>query len=81
MATRSTRPELEVFVNDMGTISIQRDARFGNDDAIVVVDPDDVSALIRALEHARREALRVDSDEWEEVTRPAIHPRRPVSSS
>jgi hypothetical protein len=82
MATRSKGPELEVFLNDMGTISIRRERPLAQDDALVVVDPDDVSALIRALDLARRQALRSDADEPEEVTRPAIiYPRRPVSSS
>ena len=82
MATISQRPGLEVFVNEIGTITIQQDVgRTAEDEPLVVVHPDDVSTLIRALEEARRKTRRAGAEEREEVTVPAfVYPRRPVSS-
>jgi hypothetical protein len=89
MASIPARSGLEIFVNDVGTITIRQDdpAPFASaaDEPMVVVHPDDVSTLIRALEEARRQARRGandDQDEREEVTVPAFfYPPRPVSSS
>jgi hypothetical protein len=92
MANIPARSGLEIFVNDGGTITIRQDdpltfASTG-DEPMVVVHPDDVSMLIRALEEARRKARsgakneQDEQDEQEEVTVPAFfHPPRPVSSS
>jgi hypothetical protein len=89
MASIPARSGLEIFVNDVGTITIRQDdpVTFAStgDEPMVVVHPDDVSTLIRALEEARRRARRGASDEQdeqEEVTVPAFfYPPRPVSSS
>jgi hypothetical protein len=86
MASIPARSGLEIFVNDVGTITIRQDdpATFASaaDEPMVVVHPDDVSTLIRALEEARRTARRGANDEREEVTVPAfVYPPRPVSSS
>jgi hypothetical protein len=72
MATRAKRPELEVFVNDMGTISIRREGPSAYEESLVVVRPNEVSALLSALDRARKMALRVEVDDPEEITIPAI---------
>ena len=76
---RTSRPGS--LVNEIGTITIQQDVgRTREDEPIVVVHPDDVSTLIRALEDARRKTQRASEEEREEVTVPAfVYPRRPVS--
>jgi hypothetical protein len=80
MAISPERPALEVFVNEIGTITIRQDAD-GEEEPVVVVHPDDVSSVIRALEDARRKVRRRAKEEREEVTVPAfVYPRRPVSS-
>lgn len=55
----------------MGTLSSRRERPFAQDES--PVDPDDVSAL-RALERARREALRIEADDHEQVTRTHVAP-------
>ena len=45
MANLSKRPALEVFVNDLGTISIRR---LNDDEAILVIGADEVATLIGA---------------------------------
>jgi hypothetical protein len=77
---------LEIFVNDAGTITIRQDdpaaSASPSEEPMVVVHPDDVSVLIRALEEARRQARRGVDDERDEVTVPAFfYPPRPVSST
>jgi hypothetical protein len=84
MAMKSTRPGLEVFVNEVRSISIRQDLDGQPTDGwpMVVIDPDDVSTLIRALETARREVRGAALPEREDVTVPAlVHPRRPVGST
>jgi hypothetical protein len=68
MASGSKRPELEIFVNDMGSISIRR----ADEESLVVIRPDEVSTLIGALDRARRKALRVGPDDTDEITIPTI---------
>jgi hypothetical protein len=83
MATIPERLALEVFVNDIGTITIRQDVdvQTSKDEPMVVVHPDDVSTLISALEDARRRALRGAAEEQDEVTVPAIvDPSTPGSS-
>jgi hypothetical protein len=70
MATKSPRAELEVFVNDLGTISIRREGRSG--ESLVVVGADEVSMLIGALDRARKKALGAGVDETDEITIPTI---------
>jgi hypothetical protein len=80
MATKSLDPELEVFVNDMGTISIRRERPSADEGSLVVIHPDEVSTLIGALDRARRETLGVGVNDTDEVTIPAIeYARRPVT--
>jgi hypothetical protein len=90
MATIPELSGLEVFVNQVGTITIcqQSWAWMGtppsslDEEPIVVVHPHDVPALIRALERARREALRPEAAEPEEIAGPAIQrPRRSDAAS
>ena len=85
MAINPVRSGLEVFVNEIGTITIRQDvdeeAGSLDDEPMVVVHPDDVSSLIRALDTARRASRRGAFQEREEVTVPAFaYPRRPTSS-
>jgi len=58
MAPAIPRPALEVFVNQIGTITIRQDGegQSPDEEPLVVVHPEDVSTLIRALEEARRKA-------------------------
>jgi hypothetical protein len=80
MANATPRPALEVFVNEIGTITIRQDAdrESAEEEPLVVVHPEDVSTLIKALEDARRKARRGRPDEREEVTVPAfVYPSRP----
>jgi hypothetical protein len=72
MASSSPRPELEVFVNDKGTISIRRGGRSPADESLVVIDPDEVSMLLGALDRARKKALGSGVDDTDEITIPAI---------
>jgi hypothetical protein len=86
MASNPERSGLEVFVNEIGTITIRQDVDGRDvsteDEPVVVVHPDDVSNLIRALETARRTSRRSAFQEREEVTvRAFAHPRRPTSSA
>jgi hypothetical protein len=76
---------LEVFVNGARTNTIRQDAdgqaASPEEEPMVVVHPDDVSTLIRALEDARRKARRGGADKREEITVPAfVYPSRPVRS-
>lgn len=89
MANKPQPAALEVFVNNIGTITIRQDLSAPNEQGesseeegpMVLVHPDDVSLLIMALEDARRKARRGAAEEREEITMPAIvYPRRPVSS-
>jgi hypothetical protein len=83
MANATLRPALEVFVNEIGTITIRQDTdgQSPDEEPLVVVHPEDVSTLIRALEDARRKARRGRADEREEVTVPAfVYPSRPSGS-
>jgi hypothetical protein len=76
MAISPERPALEVFVNESGTITIRQDAD-GEEEPVVVVHPDDVSSVIRALEDARSKACGAAAEERQEVTVPAfVYPRR-----
>jgi hypothetical protein len=77
MASGSKRPELEVFVNDIGSISIRR----ANEESVVVIRPDEVSTLIGALDSARRKALRVGENDTDEVTIPTIEYARRTDGS
>jgi hypothetical protein len=81
MATKSSRPELEVFVNDMGTISIRRGGRSAADESLVVIVPDEVSMLIGALDRARKKALGTGVDDTGEITIPSIEYARRSDSS
>lgn len=72
MVSGSERPELEVFVNDMGTISIRREGRSTAEESLLVVGPDEVSTLIGALDRARKKALGSGVDDTDEITIPAI---------
>jgi len=83
MANVTSRPALEVFVNEIGTITIRQEADGGSaeEEPLVVVHPEDVSTLIRALEDARRNVRRGRADDREEVTVPAfVYPSRPIRS-
>jgi hypothetical protein len=83
MATATPRPALEVFVNEIGTITIRQDAegQSPDEEPLVVVHPEDVSTLIHALEDARRKARRGGVEKREEVTVPAfVYPSRPSGS-
>jgi hypothetical protein len=81
MASGSKRTELEVFVNDMGTISIRREGRSAADESLVVIGPDEVSTLIGALDGARKKALGSGVDDTDEITIPSIeYARRPSGS-
>jgi hypothetical protein len=81
MANIPERFELEVFVDDAGAITIRQDASASESLRAVVVDPDDISALIRALEAARRKVRRGAAEEREEITVPAfVYPTRPARS-
>jgi hypothetical protein len=80
MASGSKSRELEVFVNDMGTISIRREGSSA-DEALLVVRPDEVSTLLGALDRARKKALRADLDDPDEITIPAIEYARRTSGS
>lgn len=71
MATIPEASELEVFVNNLGTITIRQD----EEEAMLVVHPDDVSILIGALERARRKALRLKAEEHDEVFVPELFSR------
>jgi hypothetical protein len=75
MASEQRRPALEVLVNDVHSITIRQDVD-GSTERSVVIDPEDVSTLIQALETARREARHVASPEREEVTVPAFKVQR-----
>lgn len=84
MANIPARSGLEIFVNDVGTITIRQDDPVSSrgEEPMIVVHPDDVSTLIRALEEARRQIRRAADDEHEEVTVPAFfYPPRPLSST
>jgi hypothetical protein len=86
MATIPAGTGLEVFVNEARTITIRQDAdpQSGSDEdaPMVVIHPDDISALIRALENARRNVRRGGADKREEITVPAfVYPSRPIRSS
>ena len=81
MANIPERSELEVFVDDAGAITIRQDARPSHGRQAVVVDAEDVSTLIRALEDARRKVRRAAAEEREEITVPAfVYPTRPARS-
>jgi hypothetical protein len=67
MSIISIGPGLDVFVNEMGTITIRQDGESTTENGLVVIDPDDISALIEALDTARREAVRVASEENEDL--------------
>jgi hypothetical protein len=82
MASRSKRSELDVFVNDMGTISIRRQGASTDDESLIVIGPDEVSLLIGGLDRARRKALGVGVDDTDEVTIPSIeYARLPAGST
>jgi hypothetical protein len=82
MVSGSKRTELEVFVNDMGTISIRREGRSAADESLVVIGPEEVSTLIGALDRARKIALGFGADDTDEITIPAIeYARGPISST
>jgi hypothetical protein len=82
MVSGSKRTELEVFVNDMGTISIRREGRSAADESLVVIGPEEVSTLIGALDRARKKALGFGADDTDEITIPAIeYARGPISST
>jgi hypothetical protein len=77
MAITPGRSELEVFVNNLGTITIrQADDATSGGEPLLEVHPDDISMLIHALDRARREAQRLaadERDEYEEVTMPELY--------
>jgi hypothetical protein len=82
MTSGSKRPELDVFVNDMGTISIRRGGRSAADESLVVIGTDEVSTLIGALDRARKKALGSGVDDTDEITIPAIeYERGPLGST
>jgi hypothetical protein len=82
MSTRSQRPELEVFVNDMGTISIRREGPSADDESLVVISPHEVSTLIGALDRARKKVFGSGVDDTDEITIPSIeYARGPVNST
>jgi hypothetical protein len=81
MASGSKRPELDVFVNDMGTISIRRAGRSLAEESLVVIDPDEVSTLIGALDRARKKALGTGVDDTDEITIPAVQVPGPPTGS
>jgi hypothetical protein len=82
MATNPSRPDVEVFVNQIGTITIrQADEPAIEEEPMVVIHPDDVSTVIRALARAKREAVRAAEEEHEEVTVPALYSRWPTGSA
>ena len=81
MANILERSELEVFVDEAGAITIQQTACAPVGLQAVVVDAEDVSNLIRALEDARRRVRRAVAEEREEITVPAfVYPTRPARS-
>lgn len=55
-----SRPGLEVFVNEGGTISIKQEEH--DEDSIVVVHPGDVDRLVELLQVAKAEALEVEGE-------------------
>ena len=80
MAIHAKNSKLEVFVNDMGTISIRREGPSGVE-SLVVIRPDEVSMLLGALDRARKKALRADVDDPDEITIPGIdYSRGPVGT-
>jgi hypothetical protein len=82
MATNPQRSDVEVFVNQIGTITIrQADEPAIEEEPMVVVHPDDVSMLIRALVRAKQQAARAAEEEHEEVTVPALYARWPTGSA
>jgi hypothetical protein len=72
MSSGSKRPELDVFVNDMGTISIRRAGRSAADESLIVIGAAEVSMLIGALDRARKKVLGSGVDDTDEITIPAI---------
>jgi hypothetical protein len=65
---------LEVFVNNLGTITIRRVEEPTTDgESLLEVHPDDVSMLMSALDEARRHARQLAADErHEDVTLPEL---------
>jgi hypothetical protein len=60
----ASRPGLEVYTNQEGTISISQDDPLGNDDRLVVVHPDDVDRLCEMLT-SQRDAMAAEAAEIE----------------
>jgi hypothetical protein len=63
---------LDVFVNQVGTITIRQEDESTEGEPMLFVHPDDVSTLMKALDRARCEAQRAAADEHEEVTVPEL---------
>ena len=57
MKVFSTTYGVEVFVNEGGQISITQEGQYGDDPDIVVIPPERVNDVIKALRQAKREAL------------------------
>jgi hypothetical protein len=47
---------VEVFVNDLGTITIQQEGWNGSEESLVVIPADRVNAICKALKEAAKEA-------------------------
>ena len=81
MGDAAPRSGLEVFVNDLGTISISRGKgeRRADDSIVLVVHPCEVKELVRMLKNAAPDGIQdPDSAEAEDLT-PHTWPRlRPV---
>lgn len=53
------RGSLEVFVTKAGQIAIKQEDCLGNDDAVVILDANDVSILVRWLQEAAADAEQI----------------------
>jgi hypothetical protein len=67
MATNPLQSVLDVFVNELGTITIREGDSTAEVESMVVVHPDDVSRLMRDLDRARRVAIQASANEQEDV--------------
>ncbi len=57
------RPETEIFVNDQLTVTIRQKNFEMQDEALVVLAPEDIPAIIEALQTCASEALEMRTEE------------------